>query len=164
MPRDINQIATVLNLFLDYYMTGLACFFSPSIPLPSSEELAEIIAAPYKSDDLGVRIDGGSGVMFAQTLVECIEPVQYLILQYGGLSKWRETFMLYKEQQPERAHVLEDLSQVGGMRYNTMEYVADKHHTSVRNLWNIRKIAVVQIATEIYRRGRVLVEQEVINL
>lgn len=154
IPHGVNKIIDMLNLFLEYYVTGLSCFFCPSEPFPDTYDLAELAVAPYKSDDLGVRVDGGSGVMYAQSIVERAEPLQRLLTDYGGIDAFRRCFMLYQEQQPERASVLEDLSSVGCAQYDTVEQVAYKHHTSVRHLQRIRLIAITQIATEIHRKGK----------
>jgi len=150
LPGEVNTIIDLFSLFLKYYVTGLSCFFNENVPFPCTYDLAALVAAPYKSDDLGVRINKSLSNPEAQSMIERTEPIHSLLNKYGGLETFRKAFKEYQQYQPERAHVLEDLSQVGGMRYNTMEYVADKHHTSVRNLWNIRKTAMIQIAMDIY--------------
>jgi len=150
LPDEVSNLIDMFNLFLKYYGTGLSCFFNETVPFPCTFDLAALIAAPYKSDDLGVRIDKSLSNPEAQSMVERTEPILNLLKKYGGIESFRKAFKEYQQYQPERASILRDLSLVGSTRFENLEQVADKHCMGARNLHNIKYAAMRQIATDIY--------------
>jgi len=150
LPAEVNDLVDMFTLLLRYYVTGLSCFFNENVPFPCTYDLAALIAAPYKSDDLGVRINKSLSNPEAQSMIERTEPIHSLLNKYGGLETFRKAFKEYQQYQPERANILRDVSLVGGTHYENFEQLADKYHVSTRHLQRVKYFAMIQIATDIY--------------
>ena len=152
IPRGVVQLCNMFELFLDYYMTGLMCFFSKDEPFPDSEKLSELTGAPYKSEQLDVRVDGGPDIPYAQMFVERLTPIEQLLKRYGGIDRFRMIFALYEATEPTNARTLKDLSKVGGLEYRSLEMLAEAHNTTTATIRRRKKHALVQLAVEIHRR------------
>jgi len=154
-PRGMQQICDMFELFLDYYMTGLMCFFDDKEPFPDSGKLSELVNAPYASEALDVRVQGGPDIPYAQMLAERIMPIEQLLRRYGGLERYRLVFSLYEVAEPARAKVLKDLSDKGGMKFRNLEALAEAHGITPAAVRRRKKRALMQLAYEVYRREEI---------
>lgn len=151
VPRGVKQLCNMFELFIDYYMTGLMCFFDEQEPFPDSEELSLLASAPYMSEPLDVRVQGGPDIPYAQLLVERIMPIEQLLKRYGGIDRFRLIFALYEAVEPATARILKDLSKVGGLEYRNLEMLAEAHSTTTATIRRRKNHALLQLAVEIYR-------------
>lgn len=155
IPRGVRQLCNMFELFIDYYMTGLMCFFDDKEPFPDSEELSLLASAPYISKPLDVRVQGGNDIPYAQLLAERIMPIEQLLKRYGGIDRFRMIFSLYEATEPTHARTLKDLSRVGSLEYKNLETLAEAHNTTTTTIRRRKNRALLQLAYEIYRRDEI---------
>lgn len=149
-PYGIQRLCDMFELFLDHYKTGLLCFFSDNVPFPDSEKLSELICAPYKTEQLGVRVQGGPDIPYAQMVTERIMPIEQLLKKYGGIERIRQSFSLYEATEPDRAQILKDLSRIGSLKFKNLEAIAEAHATTPAAIRRIKKHALMMIAEDLF--------------
>ena len=152
MPPGMQQLCDLFELFLNHYKTGLMCFFSDTVPFPDSEKLSELTCAPYKTEALGVRVQGGPDISYAQMVAERVMPIEQLLKKYGGIERFRTTFKLYEITEPGQAQVLKDLSKIGSLKFKNLEAVAEAHGSTPAAIRRKKKHAIVMIADDLFWR------------
>lgn len=148
VPKGIRKLCDLLNLFLNRYETGLLCFFSEKEPLPDMEDVMRMLDTGSPSP--GMRVQCSSQVLPAQAAVERADGICRMIDSYGGMEAVRETCRIYGALYPEKAKILKQISQIGGLKYSCIEDVAEENGTYARKIQRVRYKAIHQIAREIY--------------
>jgi len=137
-----------LNLFLNRYETGLLCFFSEKEQLPDMDDIMRMLDSG--SPALGMRVQCSSQVPKAQSAIERADGICRMVDDYGGMELFREICRLYSTLHPEKAKILKQISQIGGLKYSCIEDIAEANGTYPRKIQRVRYKALHQIAREIY--------------
>lgn len=156
--RETWQIMAMLRFFLEGHGLVALDYFTGRAPFPSTQELADLMAAvsAAKTDDLGTLISRGPRFVYeAQTAVESTEKIERLIARVGGARRIVDVFIWYKKECPDTFAVLEDYYQIGRPgKKPTADALAVDRHMSRKTLYRTRDVVLEQIARELARGSR----------
>lgn len=168
MPYGMKQLIALFNLFLDFNCMGLLCFMSDE-PLPNREDLALMLQySSNNSGDAG-KVDGGQSIPKAQGILERAEIVEDVISKFGGIDNIRQSFAFFASLENEASKrvmgrtnkysLLKDLSAIGTSKFPSIGAVAFHYHLRPVALTEKRKMALEQVAKDIYFKRRLTKEK-----
>lgn len=148
-PREVTDIAWLIDLFLDRHVLGLAILVG-TVPFPPSEEIAAMVRNSVTYDD--VRVKGGEKLPEQQRVVEAVTRVDRAVALAGGIEQINREFRNLREKMPDDYRLLREYTEnvrsgrPASLGAASATDIADRHNMHPDTLRRVRNYIVLSVA------------------